>query len=66
MGDEEDVHKRIIEYANQKIKSELIVPVIYLSHEEQAIPIGFVHAQNRSREIDILEVMEIKTLTFEW
>ncbi|AAN49184.1 conserved hypothetical protein [Leptospira interrogans serovar Lai str. 56601] len=65
LGDEEDVHKRIIEYANQKIKSELIVPVIYLSHEEQAIPIGFVHAQNRSREIDILEVMEIKTLTFE-
>ncbi|AKP26167.1 DUF1577 domain-containing protein [Leptospira interrogans] len=65
LGDEEDVHKRIIEYANQKIKSELIVPVIYLSHEEQAIPIGFVHAQNRNREIDILEVMEIKTLTFE-
>ncbi|RHX79161.1 hypothetical protein DLM76_14850 [Leptospira yasudae] len=65
LGDEEDVRKRIIEYANQKIKSELIVPVIYLNHEEQAIPIGFVHAQNRTREIDILEVMEIKTLTFE-
>ncbi|EKR62866.1 MULTISPECIES: DUF1577 domain-containing protein [Leptospira] len=65
LGDAEDIRKKIIEYANQKIKSELIVPVIYLSHEEQAIPIGFVHAQNRNREIDILEVMEIKTLTFE-
>ncbi|TGK35496.1 DUF1577 domain-containing protein [Leptospira gomenensis] len=65
IGDSDDIRKKIIEYANQKIKSELIVPVIYLNHEEQAIPIGYVHAQNRTREIDILEVMEIKTLTFE-
>ncbi|XDD51709.1 DUF1577 domain-containing protein [Leptospira sp. WS92.C1] len=65
IGDSEDIRKKIIEYGNQKIKSELIVPVIYLNHEEQAIPIGYVHAQNRTREIDIIEVMEIKTLTFE-
>ncbi|AOP33891.1 hypothetical protein A0128_08590 [Leptospira tipperaryensis] len=65
IGDKDDIRKKIIEYANQKIRSELIVPVIYLNHEEQAIPIGYVHAQNRNREIDILEVMEIKTLTFE-
>ncbi|MFB5649733.1 DUF1577 domain-containing protein [Leptospira wolffii] len=65
LGDEDDVRKKIIEYANQKIRSELIVPIIYVNHDEQAIPIGYVHAQNRNREIDLLEVTEIKTLTFE-
>ncbi|MBM9578807.1 DUF1577 domain-containing protein [Leptospira sp. 201903070] len=65
IGDKDDIRKKIIEYANQKIRSELIVPVIYLNHEEQAIPIGYVHAQNRNKVIDILDVMEIKTLTFE-
>ncbi|PJZ70185.1 hypothetical protein CH373_09990 [Leptospira perolatii] len=64
-GDEEDVRRKIVEYANQKIKSELIVPIIYVNHDEQAIPIGYVHAQTRTREIDMTEVMEIKTLTFE-
>ncbi|TGK17435.1 DUF1577 domain-containing protein [Leptospira fluminis] len=65
LGDEEDVRRKIIEYANQKIKSELIVPVIYINHDEQAIPIGYVLVQNRNKEIDMAEVMEIKTLTFE-
>ncbi|EPG75853.1 PF07614 family protein [Leptospira fainei serovar Hurstbridge str. BUT 6] len=65
LGDEEDVRRKIIEYANQKIKSELIVPIVYINHDEQAIPIGYVLAQNRTREIDMTDVMEIKTLTFE-
>ncbi len=65
LGDEEDVRKKIIEYNNQKIRSELIVPVIYINHDEQAIAIGYVHAINRNREIDLNEVMDIKTLTFD-
>ncbi|MCC5815082.1 MAG: DUF1577 domain-containing protein [Leptospira sp.] len=50
---------------DHKIKSELIVPVIYIDLEENAIPIGYIHMQSKTETFDLGKAMEIKTLTFE-
>lgn len=50
---------------DQKVVSELIVPVIYIDLEEKAIPIGYIHMQSKKDKFDLGKAMEIKTLTFE-
>lgn len=59
------LNKIINEYRDQKVISELIVPVIYISPAEEAIPIGFVHLQSQTEHFDLAKVYEIKSLTFE-
>ena len=52
-------------YRDQKIVSEIIVPVLYLNPSEETIPIGYVHVQGRSAPLGLDKVLELKTLTFE-
>lgn len=60
-----DFRKEMRQLKDQKIRSELIVPVIYVDHEETAIPIGYIHLQSKSENFDLGKAMEIKTLAFE-
>lgn len=60
-----DFQKEMRSLKDQKIKSELIVPVIYVDLEENAIPIGYIHMRSRTENFDLGKAMEIKTLTFE-
>jgi hypothetical protein len=60
-----DYPKEMRSLKDQKIVSELIVPVIYVDLEENAIPIGYIHMQSKSKKFDLAKAMEIKTLTFE-
>ncbi|WCL48342.1 DUF1577 domain-containing protein [Leptospira sp. GIMC2001] len=60
-----DFKSEIRKFKDGKIKSELIVPVIYVDLDEHAIPIGYVHMQSKTENFDLGKAMEIKTLTFE-
>jgi len=60
-----DFQNEMRKFRDQKIKSELIVPVIYIDLEEKAIPIGYIHMMSKSEKFDLVKAMEIKTLTFE-
>ncbi|MDF3819403.1 DUF1577 domain-containing protein [Leptospira sp. 96542] len=60
-----DIDKEIQTFRNQKIKSEIILPIIYLTDDEESIPIGYIQMQSKSESFDLLKAMELKTLTFE-
>ncbi|MCG6148471.1 DUF1577 domain-containing protein [Leptospira levettii] len=62
---EEDINKEINNRRNLKIKSELILPILYLNDEEESIPIGYIHMQSKTENFDLLKAMEMKTLCFE-
>ncbi|MCE9499417.1 MAG: DUF1577 domain-containing protein [Leptospira sp.] len=63
LGD--DLKTMMTRFKNKKIVSEMIVPVIYISHDEIGIPIGYIHMQSKSTKFDMGKVMEVKTLAFE-
>ena len=63
LGDE--LKTQMTRFKNKKIVSEMIVPIIYISHNEIGIPIGYIHMQGKSGKFDLGKVMEVKTLAFE-
>ncbi|TGN18123.1 DUF1577 domain-containing protein [Leptospira idonii] len=52
-------------FRNQKIISELIIPVLYLNDEDESIPIGYIQMQSKSEKFDLIKAMETKTIAFE-
>lgn len=62
---EEDIDKEINNKRNQKIKSELILPILYLTDEEESIPIGYIQMQSKTETFDLMKAMEMKTVCFE-
>ncbi|MBE7410698.1 MAG: DUF1577 domain-containing protein [Leptospiraceae bacterium] len=62
---DDEISQVINDYKAKKIVSEMIVPVIYVNHDQVAIPIGYIQMQSKSTPFDLGKVMEIKTLTFE-
>jgi hypothetical protein len=52
-------------YKLRGIVSEVIMPVIYVSPYNEAIPFGYVHIQSKGKHIDQDQVMDVKILTFE-
>ena len=62
---DDELQRTMNEYRDQKVVSEIIVPVIYINPAEEAIPIGYVHMQSKSDKFDFEKVIQVKTLTFE-
>lgn len=60
-----DVKKAMQEYKQQKIVSEVVMPVIYLSPNHETSTIGYVHIQSKTKPITYDQLMETKALTFE-
>jgi hypothetical protein len=60
-----EIPKEMNQFRNQKITSELIIPVIYLNDEEESIPIGYIQMQSKTEHFDISKAMETKTIAFE-
>ncbi|MCZ8344179.1 MAG: DUF1577 domain-containing protein [Leptospira sp.] len=60
-----EIPKEINNYRNQKIISELILPILYLTDEDESIPIGYIQMQSKSEHFDLIKAIEIKTLSFE-
>jgi hypothetical protein len=60
-----EIPKEINQFRNQKILSELIIPILYMNDEDESIPIGYIQMQSKSEKFDIARTTEIKALTLE-
>ncbi len=60
-----EIPKEMNQFRNQKIVSELIIPIIYLNDEEESIPIGYIQMQSKSEKFDLAKAMDTKTIAFE-
>jgi len=62
---EDGLKKKIEEMHRAKIKSEIIVPITYLSHDETRIPLGYIHLQSKTEEYSMDKALELQQLAFE-
>jgi hypothetical protein len=53
------------DYRKKKIVSEMIVPVIYLSHDGESIPLGYIQLISHERKLGVDTALELKMLAFE-
>ncbi|BDA78283.1 hypothetical protein LPTSP3_g12130 [Leptospira kobayashii] len=60
-----DVQQQMNQFRNQKVISELILPVLYLNDDDESIPIGYIQMQSKTENFDLVKAMETKTLAFE-
>jgi hypothetical protein len=60
-----ETNKMMTMYKLKGITSEIIMPVIYVSPFNEAVPFGYVHIQSKGKLIDADQVMDVKILTFE-
>jgi len=58
---EDKLRKRIEEYRKEKIISELAVPVIYVTHDQTRIPLGYIQLQSRTRLFTAADIAPLKT-----
>lgn len=63
LGD--DLHRKILDFKQLKIVSEMIVPINYYSHDESAVPLGYMHVQSREKRLDMDSVLELQAFSFE-
>jgi len=61
----EEPKNLMIKYKLEKIVSEVIMPVIFVNSENEAVVIGYIHVQSKTKFIEFEDVMEIKLLCFE-
>jgi hypothetical protein len=61
------VPKRMMEYKREKVVSEIIVPVTYITHDMTSIPLGYIHMQSKTQSQKYTEdkVLELQQLAFE-
>lgn len=62
---DDGLRKTIEEYRRSKIVSEIITPVIYITHDLQSIPLGYIRAQSRSRAYTEDDVTALRELAFQ-
>ena len=60
-----EINQMMTMYKLKGIVSEIIMPVLYVSPYNEAIPFGYVHIQSKGKIIEPDQVMEVKILTFE-
>ncbi|RME92137.1 MAG: DUF1577 domain-containing protein, partial [Candidatus Hydrogenedentota bacterium] len=60
-----DIGQVMDAYRKARIKSELIVPVIYLGHDGKPIPLGYIQLISKSEPIGMDKIMELKAISFE-
>lgn len=61
----EKLPKQMEEYKRNKIVSELIVPVTYITHDQTSIPLGYIQMQSRKQPFGEDKVLELQQLAFE-
>lgn len=59
------VPKRMMELKREKVVSEIIVPVTYITHDMTSIPLGYIHLQSKSKKYGEDKVLELQQLAFE-
>ena len=53
------------EYKRNGIVAEVIVPVSYITHDEELIPLGYIQVQSRQRPLGADLLMELQSAAFE-
>ncbi|PJZ42225.1 hypothetical protein CH370_08315 [Leptospira kmetyi] len=59
---DDDLSSCIRKYKDQKIVSELIVPIIYVNHVEERIPIGYFSVQSKDQALTEKYAQELQVL----
>ncbi|MDV6237262.1 DUF1577 domain-containing protein [Leptospira ellisii] len=59
---DDDVVSYIRKFKDQKIVSELIVPIVYVNHSEERIPIGYIWIQSKDRTLTETYARELQAL----
>lgn len=59
---DDDLDSCIQEYKDQQIISELIVPIVYINHSEEQIPIGYFSIQSKEQSFTERDIQEFQTL----
>lgn len=59
------IENKIREYEKTRVISEIIVPILYFTHDQCCLPIGFVQVQSRSRVLTEDDVEKLKKVTEE-
>lgn len=62
---DDNIRKTIEQYRREKALSEIIVPVIYVTHDFSSIPLGYIRVQSRTRAYTEDDVAEIRELAFQ-
>ena len=60
-----DLTARMMEYKQAKIVSEIIVPIVYITHDQTSIPLGYIHIQSRTEPLPFDTVLELQAAAFE-
>lgn len=60
---DDDLSSYIKQFKDQKIISELIVPIIYTNHANEKIPIGYIWVQSKEQNLTEQYVEELKNLS---
>lgn len=56
------LQKQIFEYRNKKVRSEAIVPVMYVTHDRTEVPIGYLQVQSRTKPFDVSVIDRLKQI----
>ncbi|KAA1268210.1 DUF1577 domain-containing protein [Leptospira interrogans] len=59
---DDDLDSCIQEYKDQQIISELIVPIVYINHPEEQIPIGYFSIQSKEQSFTEKDIQEFQAL----
>ncbi|TGK36413.1 DUF1577 domain-containing protein [Leptospira gomenensis] len=59
---DDDINFYIRKFKDQKIVSELIVPIVYVNHSEERIPIGYILIQSKDRTLTETYAHELQAL----
>ncbi|TGM03411.1 DUF1577 domain-containing protein [Leptospira barantonii] len=60
---DDDLSSCIRKYKDQKIVSELIVPIIYVNHADEQIPIGYFSVQSKEQALTEKYAQELQVLS---
>jgi len=53
------------DYKKRKVISEMIVPIIYLGHDGESIPLGYIQLVSHGKKLGMDTALELKMLAFE-
>jgi hypothetical protein len=53
------------DYKKKKIISEMIVPIIYLGHDGESVPLGYIQLVSHEKKLGMDTALELKMLAFE-
>ncbi len=57
---EDNLQRTIWEYKQKQIISELAVPVTYISHDESAVPLGYILLSSKTRAFNMDDAIEMQ------